>query len=169
MPRPRSPRNLWQFFNKIEQNDKKKWRSECQCCGQKYWDLSPYKIFDHFGYPLTRQTLLKFKPCSGIDKDEHKDVKATVQRIHAAEFAKKSALKLATAQGSRTQPTTSFFHDRGVNVQAARASGHLPVSESPIRAAPGAAQFKHQRGRITSRVREPRSTGGAVTEAVGGR
>ena len=37
---------------------------------------------------------------SGIDKDEHKDVKATVQRIHAAEFAKKSALKLATAQGS---------------------------------------------------------------------
>jgi len=111
VPRPRSPRNLWQFFNKIEQNDKKKWRSECQCCGQKYWDLSPYKIFDHFGYPLTRQTLLKFKPCSGIDKDEHKDVKATVQRIHAAEFAKKSALKLATAQGSRTQQATDdeFF------------------------------------------------------------
>ena len=98
---PDDPRNLWQFFNKIEQNDKKKWRSECQCCGQKYWDLSPYKMLDHFGYPLTRETLLKFKPCSGIDKDEHKDVKATVQRIHAAEFAKKSALKLATAQGSR--------------------------------------------------------------------
>ena len=134
---PDDPRNLWQFFNKIEQNDKKKWRPECQCCGQKYWDLSPYKIFDHFGYPLTRQTLLKYKPCSGIDKDEHKDVKATVQRIHAAEFAKKSALKLATAQGSRTQQATDdeFFHDRGVNVQAARASGHLPVSESPIRAA----------------------------------
>ena len=108
---PDDPRNLWQFFNKIEQNDKKKWRSECQCCGQKYWDLSPYKMFDHFGYPLTRQTLLKFKPCSGIDKDEHKDVKATVQRIHAAEFAKKSALKLATAQGSRTQQATDdeFF------------------------------------------------------------
>jgi hypothetical protein len=98
---PDDPRNLWQFFNKVEQNDKKKWRSECQCCGQKYWDLSPYKMLDHFGYPLTRETLLKFKPCSGIDKDEHKDVKATVQRIHAAEFAKKSALKLATAQGSR--------------------------------------------------------------------
>ena len=95
---PDDPRNLWQFFNKIEQNDKKKWRSECQCCGQKYWDLSPYKMFDHFGYPLTRQTLLKFKPCSGIDKDEHKDVKATVQRIHAAEFAAKSALKLAKEQ-----------------------------------------------------------------------
>jgi len=60
---------------------------------------------------VTRQTLLKFKPCSGIDKDEHKDVKATVQRIHAAEFAKKSALKLATAQGSRTQQATDdeFF------------------------------------------------------------
>jgi hypothetical protein len=50
-------------------------------------------------------------PGSGIDKDEHKDVKATVQRIHAAEFAKKSALKLATAQGSRTQQATDdeFF------------------------------------------------------------
>ena len=109
---PDDPRNLWQFFNKIEQNDKKKWRSECQCCGQKYWDLSPYKIFDHFGHPLTRQTLLKFKPCSGIDKDEHKDVKATVQRIHAAEFAAKSTLKLAIAQGSRTQQAAhdEFFH-----------------------------------------------------------
>jgi hypothetical protein len=55
----------------------------------------------HFGYQSTRQTPIKFKPCAGINKDEHKDVKATVQRIHAAEFAKKSALKLATAQGSR--------------------------------------------------------------------
>ena len=91
----------------------------------------------HFGYQSTRQTPIKFKPCAGINKDEHKDVKATVQRIHAAEFAAKSALKLAKAQGSRTQQATDdeFFHDRGVNVQAARASGHLPVSESPMRAA----------------------------------
>jgi hypothetical protein len=28
-----------------------------------------------------------------------------------------------------------YFHDRGVNVQAARASGHLSVSESPLLAA----------------------------------
>ena len=86
---------------------------------------------------LALKSLKINKPCSGIDKDEHKDVKATVQRIHAAEFAAKSALKLAKAQGSRTQQATNdeLFHDRGVNVQAARASGHLPVSESPMRAA----------------------------------
>jgi hypothetical protein len=48
----------------------------------------------------------------GIEKDEHKDVKATVQRIHAAEFAAKSALKLAKEQGSRTQQAAhdEFFH-----------------------------------------------------------
>jgi hypothetical protein len=134
---PDDPRTLWQFFNKIEQNDTKKWRSECRCCGQKYWDLSQCEMLDHFGYQSTRQTPIKFNPCAGIDKDEHKDVKATVQRIHAAEFAAKSALKLAKAQGSRTQQATNdeFFHDRGVNVQVARASGHLPVSESPMRAA----------------------------------
>ncbi len=48
----------------------------------------------------------------GIEKDEHKDVKATVRRIHAAEFAAKSALKLAKEQGSRTQQAAhdEFFH-----------------------------------------------------------
>ena len=66
----------------------------------------------HFGYQSTRQTPIKFKPCAGINKDEHKDVKATVQRIHAAEFAAKSALKLAKEQGSRTQQAAhdEFFH-----------------------------------------------------------
>ena len=54
----------------------------------------------------------KFKPCKGIDKDAHKDAKATVQRIHAAEFAAKSALKLAQEQGSHTQQAAQdeFFH-----------------------------------------------------------
>ena len=129
------------------------------CCGQMYWDFTPSKILEHFGFQSTRHNAAKFKPCKGIDKDEHKDVKATVQRIHAAEFAAKSALKLALAQGSRTQQAAhdEFFHERGVNVEAARASGHLP------------AQSKHQRGRIASPGREPRSTGGAATEAVGGR
>jgi hypothetical protein len=134
---PDDPRNLWQFFNKIEQNEKKKWRSECICCGQMYWDFTPSKILEHFGFQSTRHNAAKFKPCKGIDKDEHKDVKATVQRIHAAEFAAKSALKLALAQGSRTQQAAhdEFFHERGVNVEAARASGHLPVSQSPLLAA----------------------------------
>ena len=78
------PRNLWQFFNKIEQNEKRKWRSECICCGQMYWDFTPSKILEHFGFQSTRQTAAKFKPCKGTDKYEHKDVKATVQQIHAA-------------------------------------------------------------------------------------
>ena len=67
----------------------------------------------------------------------HRDVKATVRRIHAAEFAAKSALKLAIAQGSRTQQAAhdEFFHERGVNVEAARARGHLPASQSPLLAA----------------------------------
>jgi hypothetical protein len=109
---PDEPRNLWQYFNKIEQNEKKKWRSECICCGQMYWDFTPSNILEHFGFQSTRQTAAKFKACKGIDKDEHKDVKATVQRIHAAEFAAKSALKLAIAQGSRTQQAAhdEFFH-----------------------------------------------------------
>ena len=68
-----------------------------------YWDFTPSKILEHFGFQSTRQTAANFKPCKGTDKDEHKDVKATVQRIHAAEFAAKSALKLAKGQGSRTQ------------------------------------------------------------------
>jgi hypothetical protein len=102
-----------------------------------YWDFTPSKILEHFGFQSTRHNAAKFKPCKGIDKDEHKDVKATVQRIHAAEFAAKSALKLAIAQGSRTQQAAhdEFFHERGVNVEAARASGHLPVSQSPLLAA----------------------------------
>ena len=104
-----------------------------------YWDFTPSKILEHFGFQSTRHNAAKFKPCKGIDKDEHKDVKATVQRIHAAEFAAKSTLKLAIAQGSRTQQAAHdeflFFHERGVNVEAARASGHLPVSQSPLLAA----------------------------------
>ena len=91
-------RNLWQFFNKIEQNEKRKWRSECICRGQMYWDFTPSKILEHFGFQSTRQTAAKFKPCKGTDKYEHKDVKATVQRIHAAKFVAKSALKLAKEQ-----------------------------------------------------------------------
>ena len=60
-------------------------------------------MLEHYGFQSTRATAAKFKACSGIDKDEHKDVKATAQRIHAAEFAAKSAQKAAKAQGSRTQ------------------------------------------------------------------
>ena len=84
------------------------------------WDFTPSKILEHFGFESTRHTAAKFKPCKGIDRDEHKDVKATVQRIHAAEFAAKSALKLAKGQGSRTQQAAydEFFHVRGVSVQA---------------------------------------------------
>jgi hypothetical protein len=102
-----------------------------------YWDFTPSKILEHFGFQSTRHNAAKFKPCKDIDKDAHKDVKATVQRIHAAEFAAKSALKLAKEQGSRTQQAAhdEIFHERGVNVQAARASGHLTVSQSPLLAA----------------------------------
>jgi hypothetical protein len=87
-----------------------------------YLDFTPSKILEHFGFQSTRQTAAKFKPCKGIEKDEHKDVKAkqrihaaefaAVQRIHAAEFAAKSALKLAKEQGSRTQLAAhdEFFH-----------------------------------------------------------
>ena len=169
---PDDPRNLWQFFNKIEQNDKKKWRSECRCCGQKSWDLSQCEMLDHFGYQSTRQTPIKFNPCAGIDKDEHKDVKATVQRIHAAEFAAKSALKLAKAQGSHAAGNQRRVFSRSWRECSSRSSKwpspRQRVSYARSLRQPGAAQFKHQRGRITSRVREPRSTGGAVTEAVGG-
>jgi hypothetical protein len=83
----------------------------------------------------TRETAAKFKACKGIDIDEHKDVEATGQRIHATEFAARSALKLAKSHGSRTQQAAGgkfFFYDRGVNVQAARTSGLLPVSQSPL-------------------------------------
>ena len=139
-----------------------------------YWDFTPSKILEHFGFQSTRQTAAKFKPCKGTDKDEHKDVKATVQRIHAAEFAAKSALKLAKGQGSRTQQAAyDEFFSRTWR-ECASSSSKRPSSRQPVSCArslrqPGAAQFKHQRGRITSPGREPRSTGGAVTEAVGGR
>ena len=62
VPCPDDPRNQWQFFNKIEQNEKRKWRSECICCGQMYWDFTPSKILEHFGFQSTRQTAAKFKP-----------------------------------------------------------------------------------------------------------
>ena len=149
-----------------------------------YWDFTPSKILEHFGFQSTRQTAAKFKPCKGIEKDEHKDVKTTVQRIHAAEFAAvqrihaaefaaKSALKLAKEQGSHTQQAAhdEFFSRRGVNVQAA--SGHLPVSQSPLLAA---FANKAPRNPSTSAAESPvlaespaRPTGGAVTKAVGGR
>ena len=62
VPCPDDPRNQWQFFNKIEQNEKRRWRSECICCGQMYWDFTPSKILEHFGFQSTRQTAAKFKP-----------------------------------------------------------------------------------------------------------
>ena len=98
-----------------------------------------------------------------------------MRRIHAAEFAAKSALKLAIAQGSRTKQAAhdEFFHERGVNVEAARASGHLPVSQSPLLAA---FANKAPLNSSTSAAESPvlaespaRPTGGAVTKAVGGR
>ena len=60
---PHDPRNLWQFFDKIEQNEKRKWtrtpRSECICCGHMYWDFTPSKILEHFGLQSTRETAAK--------------------------------------------------------------------------------------------------------------
>ncbi len=41
-----------------------------------YWDFTPSKILEHFGFQSTRQTAAKFEPCKGIEKDEHKDVPA---------------------------------------------------------------------------------------------
>ncbi len=32
------------------------------CCGQMYWDFTPSKILEHFGFQSTRQTAAKFKP-----------------------------------------------------------------------------------------------------------
>ena len=53
VPCPHNPRNLWQIFNGIEQNEKMK------CCGQKYWDFKPSKILEHFGLQSTRETAAK--------------------------------------------------------------------------------------------------------------
>ena len=53
VPCPHTPRNLWQIFNGIEQNEKMK------CCGQKYWDFTPSKILEHFGLQSTRETAAK--------------------------------------------------------------------------------------------------------------
>jgi hypothetical protein len=50
---PHNPRNLWQIFNGIEQNEKMK------CCGQKYWDFTPSKILEHFGLQSTRENAAK--------------------------------------------------------------------------------------------------------------
>ena len=53
VPCPHNPRNLWQIFNGIEQNEKMK------CCGQKYWEFTPSKILEHFGLQSTRETAAK--------------------------------------------------------------------------------------------------------------
>jgi hypothetical protein len=53
VPCPHNPRNLWQIFNGIEQNEKMK------SCGQKYWDFTPSKILEHFGLQSTRETAAK--------------------------------------------------------------------------------------------------------------
>ena len=55
VPCPHNPRNLWQIFNGIEQNEK------MRCCGQKYWDFTPSesKILEHFGLQSTRETAAK--------------------------------------------------------------------------------------------------------------
>ena len=54
VPCPHNPRNLWQIFNGIEQNEKMK------SCGQKYWVyFTPSKILEHFGLQSTRETAAK--------------------------------------------------------------------------------------------------------------
>ena len=59
VPCPHNPRNLWQIFNGIEQNEKMK------CCGQKYWDFTPSKILEHFGLQSTRETASAAKSLTG--------------------------------------------------------------------------------------------------------
>ena len=168
---PNDPRILWQYFTRLEQNAKGKWKSQCQCCGKFYIDFTPSKILEHYGFESTRATPAKFKACKGIDNEENKQVKETAQRIHAAQFMAKSAQKAAKAQGSCTQQAADdeYFVSHGLNVDQLRASGHLPVHNSAIGLRSlrqrDAAQSKLQRGRITGR--ECRSTGGS--EAIGSR
>jgi hypothetical protein len=71
-----------------------------------YWDFTPSKILEHFGFKSTRQTAAKFKSCKELTKESTciamwTLTKATVKRVHAADLAK-SALKLTKAQGSCT-------------------------------------------------------------------
>ena len=134
---PNDPRILWQYFTRLEQNAKGKWKSQCQCCGKFYIDFTPSKILEHYGFESTRATPAKFKACKGIDNEENKQVKETAQRIHAAQFMAKSAQKAAKAQGSCTQQAADdeYFVSHGLNVDQLRASGHLPVHNSAIVAA----------------------------------
>ena len=134
---PNDPRILWQYFTRLEQNAKGKWKSQCQCCGKVYIDFTPSKILEHYGFESTRATPAKFKACKGIDNEENKQVKETAQRIHAAQFMAKSAQKAAKAQGSCTQQAADdeYFVSHGLNVDQLRASGHLPVHNSAIVAA----------------------------------
>ena len=134
---PNDPRILWQYFTRLEQNAKGKWKSQCLCCGKFYIDFTPSKILEHYGFESTRATPAKFKACKGIDNEENKQVKETAQRIHAAQFMAKSAQKAAKAQGSCTQQAADdeYFVSHGLNVDQLRASGHLPVHNSAIVAA----------------------------------
>jgi hypothetical protein len=113
-------------------------------------DILPSRV----PHPLPLKLLLQEAACL--------DVKATVHRIHAAEFAAKSALKLPKAQ-ARIAHATGTGSPRRVFSRSwrecSRSSSKRPSPRQPVSFARslyriGAAQCKHQRGRITSPVRQ---------------
>jgi hypothetical protein len=102
VPCPNDPRNLWQFFYKIEKIERKfQWSSECSYCGhwQMYRDFTPCKILEHFGFRSTRETAAKFKACQCRGTGGHKDVAAHPWHGVRCEVCH----ELGKAQGSRTQ------------------------------------------------------------------
>ena len=138
----------------LELKQTKKRRLECRCCGQVYWDCTPSKILEHSASSL--HTRLQQSSKRARDRQRRaQGVKATAQRIHAAEFAARSALKLAKSHGSRTQQAAgdTFFFSRSRR-ECSSSSNKRPSPRQPVSFARsvrqrGAAQFKHQRGRIT--------------------
>ena len=49
----------WELFEVVEVNAKKKKRSMCKLCGERWWDIGPAFILLHFGFDPQREVQKK--------------------------------------------------------------------------------------------------------------
>lgn len=127
----------WELFEVVEVNAKKKKRSMCKLCRERWWDIGPAFILLHFGFDPQREVQKKYGKCAKINDPANSVWREKCAVYHANAMQKKDAKKAAKVQGGFTQQSAedAAFRQSGVDVESARSAGLLPpVNSSLVRA-----------------------------------
>ena len=124
----------WELFEVVEVNAKKKKRSMCKLCGERWWDIGPAFILLHFGFDPQREVQKKYGKCAKINDPANSVWREKCAVYHANAMQKKDAKKAAKVQGGFTQQSAedAAFRQSGVDVESARSAGLLPPVNSAL-------------------------------------